>query len=87
MRSTSPRSLDASVSPAPARAAAAAEHLAKVLRIAGSDILEPSFSLPLAGQAFEPGTDAFRDPANTDALTDLVSALRSAARPALAVAS
>ena len=65
----------------------AAEHLGKVLRIAGGHVLEPSFSLPLADQAFEPGTDVLRDPAHTAALTDLVSALQTAARPALAVAS
>jgi chromate reductase len=65
----------------------AAEHLGKVLRIAGAEVLEPSFSLPLADRAFEPGTDVLRDPAHAAALADLVSALQSAARPALAVAS
>ena len=76
-----------SASPGDYGGAWAAEHLAKVLRIAGSEVLDPSFSLPLADQAFEPGADVFRDPAHSDALTDLVSALQTAARPALAVAS
>ncbi|TWF77353.1 chromate reductase [Pseudonocardia hierapolitana] len=65
----------------------AAEHLGKVLRIAGGEVLEPSFSLPLADRAFEPGTDVLRDPAHTAALADLVSALQTAARPALAAVS
>jgi chromate reductase len=65
----------------------AAEHLGKVLRIAGGEVLEPSFSLPLADRAFESGTDVLRDPAHTAALTDLMSALQDAARPAFAVAN
>jgi chromate reductase, NAD(P)H dehydrogenase (quinone) len=76
-----------SASPGDYGGAWAAEHLGKVLQIVGSEVLEPSFSLPLADQAFEPGTDVLRDPTHTAALTDLVSALRAAARPALAVAS
>jgi chromate reductase, NAD(P)H dehydrogenase (quinone) len=77
----------ASASPGDYGGAWAAEHLGNVLQIAGGQVLEPSFSLPLADQAFEPGTDVIRDPAHTAALTDLVSALQAAARPALAVAS
>jgi chromate reductase len=65
----------------------AAEHLAKVLGIAGSQVLADPFCLPLADQAFEPGTDVLRDPAHTAALTGLVAALRAAARAVLAVAS
>jgi chromate reductase, NAD(P)H dehydrogenase (quinone) len=76
-----------SASPGDYGGAWAAEHLGKVLQIAGSQVLGASFSLPLADQAFEPGTDVLHDPAHTAALTDLVSALHSAARPALAVAS
>jgi chromate reductase len=76
-----------SASPGDYGGAWAAEHLDKVLRIAGSRVLGPSFSLPLADGAFEPGTDVLRDPAHAAALGDLVSALETAARPALAVAS
>jgi chromate reductase, NAD(P)H dehydrogenase (quinone) len=76
-----------SASPGDYGGAWAAEHLGKVLRIAGGQVLEPSFSLPLADQAFEPGTDVLRDPAHSAALTGLVSALETAARPALAAAS
>jgi chromate reductase len=75
-----------SASPGDHGAAWAAEHLGKVLHIAGSRVLGASFSLPLADQAFEPGTDVLRDPAHTAALTDLVSALQTAARPTFAVA-
>lgn len=75
-----------SASPGDYGGAWAAEHLGKVLRIAGSQVLGASFSLPLADQAFEPGTDVLRDAAHTAALSDLVSALQSAARPALSVA-
>ncbi|WP_028923679.1 NADPH-dependent FMN reductase [Pseudonocardia acaciae] len=74
-----------SASPGDYGGAWAAQHLGKVLEIAGGTVLEPSFSLPLADQAFEPGTDVLRDPAHTAALATLVSALRTAARPALAV--
>jgi chromate reductase len=76
-----------SASPGDYGGAWAAEHLGKVLEIVGGQVLEPSFSLPLADQAFEPGSDVLRDPAHAAALTDLMSALRTAARPALAVAS
>jgi chromate reductase, NAD(P)H dehydrogenase (quinone) len=65
----------------------AAEHLGKVLNIVGSEVLDASFSLPLADQAFEPGTVVLRDPAHTAALTDVVAALEQAARPVLVRAS
>lgn len=73
-----------SASPGEHGAAWAAEHLGKVLHIAGSRVVGTSFCLPLADQAFRPGTDALHDPAHTAALTDLVAALRAAARPAVA---
>jgi chromate reductase len=76
-----------SASPGDYGGAWAAEHLGKVLQIAGSEVLEPSFSLPLADQAFEPGTDVLRDPAHTAALADVVAGLERAARPALVRAS
>jgi chromate reductase len=76
-----------SASPGEYGGAWAAEHLATVLRIVGSQVVEPSFSLPRADQAFEPGTDVLRDAAHTAALADLVSALQTATRPAHAVAS
>ncbi|MGI5131545.1 NADPH-dependent FMN reductase [Pseudonocardia sp. CA-107938] len=76
-----------SASPGEYGGAWAAEHLGKVLRIAGSQVVDPSFSLPLADVAFQPGTAVLRDPAHTAALTELVAALQAAARPALAIAS
>jgi chromate reductase, NAD(P)H dehydrogenase (quinone) len=76
-----------SASPGDYGGAWAAEHLAKVLQIAGSQVVEPFFSLPRSDQAFEPGTDVLRDAAHTAALADLTAGLRKAARPALAAAS
>ncbi len=76
-----------SASPGDYGGAWAAEHLGKVLGIAGSQVLEDPFCLRLADQAFEPGTDVLRGPAHTAALSRLVAALQAAARPALAVAS
>jgi chromate reductase, NAD(P)H dehydrogenase (quinone) len=76
-----------SASPGDYGGAWAAEHLGKVLQIAGSQVVEPFFSLPRADQAFVPGTDVLHDSAHTASLTDLVSALQNAAQPGLAVAS
>lgn len=76
-----------SASPGDHGGAWAAEHLGKVLHIVGSRVLGASFCLPLADQAFEPGTDLLRNPAHTAALTDAVAALEQAARPALVRAS
>jgi chromate reductase len=76
----------ASASPGEHGGAWAAEHLVNVLRIAGSRVLDPVFSLPLADQAFHPGTDRLRDRGRAAALAGLVAALQQAARPALATA-
>jgi chromate reductase, NAD(P)H dehydrogenase (quinone) len=73
----------ASASPGEYGGAWAGEHLVKVLQIAGSTVLDPVFSLPLADQAFHPGTDRLRDDAHSTALADLVTALQQAAGPAL----
>jgi chromate reductase len=75
-----------SASPGDYGGARAGEHLATVLRIAGSTVLDSVFSLPLADQAFHPGTDRLRDAGHATALAELVAALQQAARPALATA-
>jgi chromate reductase len=77
----------ASASPGEHGGAWAGEHLVKVLQIAGSTVLDPVFSLPLADQAFHPGTDRLRDDAHSTALADLVTALRQAAGPAIDAAA
>jgi chromate reductase len=75
-----------SASPGERGGAGAAEGLAEVLDVVGSRVLEPTFSLPRADRAFDPGTGMLRDPAQTAVLAELVAALEQAARPALAPA-
>jgi chromate reductase len=75
-----------SASPGEHGGAWAAEHLVKVLRIAGSRVLDPVVPLPLADRAFHADTGLLRDPEQTAALAALVADLRQAARPAFSVA-
>lgn len=76
-----------SASPGEHGGAWAAEHLGKVLRIAGSQVLESVFTLPFADQAFRPGIDLLRDAECTAALAALMATLAQASRPVLAEAT
>lgn len=76
-----------SASPGERGGASAAGRLAEVLGVVGSRVLETSFSLPVADQAFDASTGLLRDPAHTAAVAGVVAALEQAAHPALARAS